>query len=113
LSSASFDDQLISEITPHEGSALTAAALLMPEIRDGCRHILLLRDLQLLDEQIVVGVNCYVLRGSFERDKDTTLWISTADFSLRQLREDSYISAEKSKAMHKEFLSRKKKRAIT
>lgn len=73
-------------------SAEIVAPLLMPGLRINWRgegllaardpHLLQIRDLSFIGEEMRNGLNCFLLNGSLTRMKETTLWISARDFSI-------------------------------
>jgi|GEM_PF-1368687 len=83
------------------GAAHIVPALLLDELRTDCKHLLLLTDLEVLPEEPLDGLNCYVLKGSLLKAGDHVLWISKNDFCLRRVRSDRSSTAEESERQHK------------
>jgi hypothetical protein len=69
------------------GAALRISAIVMPELMPLSRSWHELRDLVLMDDELVNGVLCFHIRASLVSEKDTDIWISKEGMILRRLRE--------------------------
>jgi hypothetical protein len=63
-----------------------APSLLLDEMRIGTEWTLLRDDISLLKDESIGDQDCYCIQGSNFSPRDTTIWVSKGDFSLRRLR---------------------------
>lgn len=87
------------------GAAHIVPSLLLCELRTDCIHLLQVRDVELLGEEIFNELDCYALKGSLLKQDDHVLWISARDFSIRRIRNDISTTAEESRRDHEELIA--------
>lgn len=87
------------------GAAHIVPSLLVNELRTDCKHLLQVKDVELLGKENFNELDCYVLKGSLFKKDDHILWISARDFSLRRITIDRSTTAEESKRDHEELIA--------
>lgn len=103
-------------------SAEIIAPLLMPGLRINWRgegllaardpHLLQIKDLSFVGEEMRNGLNCFLLNGSLTRMNETTLWISARDFSIVRIRKvlgtaEEAVARDKATAAREVLLAEK------
>ncbi len=87
------------------GCSAAAASIISPLLMEVIRGstVLDLAELNSATDDVVDGVNCYVVTGVGPPDK-FTLWVSKSDFSLMRVRRGDSNSLEEAKAKHEFFI---------
>lgn len=95
------DRELILAIAGATGCSAGAAhwmpSLLMEELRtDTTRKVLQMTELEVLTTEMLLEKECYVLRGTLLKSQDITLWITTEDYSLIRIFNNTFTTADES-----------------
>jgi hypothetical protein len=80
-------------------AAYHVPSLLLEEMRTLSRWIIFRADIVLLKMEKVEDHDCYCIQGSNQSPHDTTIWVSTHDFSLRRRNHYSVPTCDDQKIM--------------